>query len=56
MTKPVSTIETIATSCIAGRIRMQNRIVTNLDDEALRPSRVKLSQGNVLAVTAKLGS
>jgi DNA-binding MarR family transcriptional regulator len=55
MTKPVTTIETIATSCIAGRIRLLNRVVTNLYDEALRPLGVKLSQGNVLAVTAKLG-
>jgi DNA-binding MarR family transcriptional regulator len=50
-----TTIETIASSCIAGRLRLLNRVVTNLYDEALRPLGVKLSQGNVLAVTAKLG-
>lgn len=55
MTKPATTIETIATSCIAGRLRLLNRVITNLYDEALRPMGVKLSQGNVLAVTAKLG-
>lgn len=55
MSKSVTTIETIATSCIAGRLRLLNRVVTNLYDEALRPIGVKLSQGNVLAVTAKLG-
>ena len=55
MTKPATTIETIATSCIAGRLRLLNRVVTNLYDDALRPFGVKLSQGNVLAVTAKLG-
>ena len=54
MTKP-TTIETIATTCIAGRLRLLNRVVTNLYDDALRPFGVKLSQGNVLAVTAKLG-
>ncbi|OWK45535.1 MarR family winged helix-turn-helix transcriptional regulator [Fimbriiglobus ruber] len=54
MTKPTS-IETIATTCIAGRLRLLNRVVTNLYDDALRPFGVKLSQGNVLAVTAKLG-
>ena len=54
MTKP-TTIETIATTCIAGRLRLLNRVVTNLYDNALRPFGVKLSQGNVLAVTAKLG-
>lgn len=55
MTKTTTTIETIATSCVAGRLRLLNRVVTNLYDEALRPFGVKLSQGNVLAVTAKLG-
>ncbi|WP_439622680.1 MarR family winged helix-turn-helix transcriptional regulator [Gemmata sp.] len=50
-----TTIETIATTCIAGRLRLLNRVVTNLYDDALRPFGVKLSQGNVLAVTAKLG-
>jgi len=54
MTKP-TTVETIATTCIAGRLRLLNRVVTNLYDDALRPFGVKLSQGNVLAVTAKLG-
>ena len=55
MTKPVTSIEAIATSCIAGRLRLLNRVVTNLYDAALRPFGVQLSQGNVLAVTAKLG-
>lgn len=48
-------METIATTCIAGRLRLLNRVVTNLYDEALRPCGIKLSQGNILAVTAKLG-
>lgn len=55
MNKPVTTIETVASSCIAGRLRLLNRVVTNLYDEALRPLGVKLSQGNILAMTAKLG-
>jgi DNA-binding MarR family transcriptional regulator len=55
MTKPATGIEAIATSCIAGRLRLLNRVVTNLYDEALRPFGVRLSQGSVLAVTAKLG-
>lgn len=55
MTRPTTTIETIATSCIAGRLRLLNRVVTNLYDEALRPLGIKLSQGSILAVTAKLG-
>lgn len=55
MSKSSTTVETIATSCIAGRLRLLNRVVTNLYDEALRPLGIKLSQGNILAVTAKLG-
>ncbi len=55
MAKPIVSIETIATTCIAGRLRLLNRVVTKLYDDALRPLGVKLSQGNVLAVTAKLG-
>jgi DNA-binding MarR family transcriptional regulator len=55
MTKPATTIETIATSCIAGRLRLLNRVVTNLYDAALRPLGIKLSQGSILAVAAKLG-
>ena len=55
MTRSATTIETIATSCIAGRLRLLNRVVTNLYDDALRPLGIKLSQGSILAVTAKLG-
>jgi len=55
MTRPATTIETIATSCIAGRLRLLNRVVTNLYDDALRPLGIKLSQGSILAVTDKLG-
>jgi DNA-binding MarR family transcriptional regulator len=55
MTKPAASIEAIATSCIAGRLRLLNRVITNLYDDAFRPLGIRLSQGNVLAVTAKLG-
>jgi len=55
MTKPATGIEAIATSCIAGRLRLLNRVITNLYDDALRPFGVRLSQGSVLAVTARLG-
>ena len=55
MSERPTTIETIASSCIAGRLRILNRVVTKLYDDALRPLGIKLSQGNVLAVTAKLG-
>ncbi len=50
-----STVETIASECLAVRIRLLNRTVTNIFDEALRPLKVKVSQLNVLMVVAKRG-
>jgi DNA-binding MarR family transcriptional regulator len=52
---PSSTIDDIARECIAVRMRMLNRVITNLYDEALRPLGVKVSQMNILVATAKLG-
>jgi DNA-binding MarR family transcriptional regulator len=48
-------IDAIASSCIAVRLRLLNRVVTNLYDDALRPLGLKASQLNVLVVAAKLG-
>jgi DNA-binding MarR family transcriptional regulator len=48
-------IDTIARNCIAVRLRLLNRVVTNLYDDALRPLGLKVSQLNILIVTAKLG-
>ena len=48
-------VDRIAASCIAVRLRLLNRVVTNLYDEALRPLGLKVSQLNVLVVAAKLG-
>ena len=50
-----SSIDAIARNCIAVRLRLLNRVVTNLYDDALRPLGLKVSQLNVLVVTAKLG-
>jgi DNA-binding MarR family transcriptional regulator len=50
-----SSIDTIAGTCIAVRLRQLNRVVANLYDEALRPLDLKVSQLNVLIATAKLG-
>ena len=55
MTKPATSIETIAASCIAGRWRMLNRAITNIYNDALRPLGLKASQLSILIVTAKLG-
>ena len=48
-------VDRIAASCIAVRLRLLNRVVTNLYDEALRPLGLKVSQMNVLVAAAKLG-
>jgi DNA-binding MarR family transcriptional regulator len=55
VSEPSTSIEQIATLCLAGRLRLLNRVVTNLYDDAMRPLGIRLSQGNVLAVTAQLG-
>ena len=47
-------IDAIARNCIAVRLRLLNRVVTNLYDDALRPLGLKVSQVNILVVTAKL--
>ena len=56
MAKPVSSnVETISRTCIAVRLRLLNRVVTNFYDDALRPLGLKVSQLNILVVTARLG-
>src|SRR5262249_43981308 len=56
MDKPItSTIDTIAKTCVAVRLRLLNRVVTGYYDEALRPLGLKVSQLNILIVTAKFG-
>src|SRR5271167_4987010 len=56
MDKPTtSSIDTISRTCIAVRLRLLNRVVTSFYDEALRPLGLKVSQLNILIVTAKLG-
>ena len=51
----VSNIDTISRTCIAVRLRLLNRVVTNLYNDALRPLGLKVSQLNILIVSAKLG-
>src|ERR1700738_142304 len=50
-----SNLHTISRTCIAVRLRLLNRVVTNLYDDALRPLGLKVSQLNILIVTARLG-
>ena len=49
------TEDVIARECLAVRLRLLNRVVTNIYDDALRPLGVKASQLNILVVTARLG-
>jgi DNA-binding MarR family transcriptional regulator len=55
MDKTTSSIDTIAQTCIAVRLRLLNRVVTNYYDDPLRPLGLKVSQLNILVVAAKLG-
>src|SRR5438552_6492497 len=48
-------IDKVASECVAVRLRLLNRVVTNLYDDALRPLGLKVSQLNLLIVTARLG-
>ena len=52
---PTTSIDTISKTCIAVRLRLLNRVVTNFYDDALRPLGLKVSQLNILIVTARLG-
>src|SRR5215470_1422537 len=55
MDKATTSINTIARTCIAVRLRLLNRVVTNIYDDALRPHGLRVSQLNILIATAKLG-
>jgi DNA-binding MarR family transcriptional regulator len=48
-------IDELASQCIAVRMRLLNRAITNLYDEALRPVGLKVSQANILVATGMLG-
>src|SRR5215218_4080931 len=48
-------IDRIAGECVAVRLRMLNRVVTTVYDDALRPLGLKVSQMNILVAAAKMG-
>lgn len=54
MDQKTSSIDVIARTCIAVRLRLLNRRVTNLYDNVLRPLGLKVSQLNILIAVAKL--
>jgi DNA-binding MarR family transcriptional regulator len=45
----------LAGECLAGRVRIVNRVVTGVYDDALRPFKVRISQMNVLVAIAVMG-
>ena len=47
--------DTIAQECLAVRMRMLNRVITNVYDDALRPLGVKASQLNILVAAKRAG-
>src|SRR5690348_12188858 len=49
-------IDKVAGECVAVRLRMLNRVITNIYDNALRPLDLKVSQMNILVAAAKLGT
>ena len=51
-----TTIDKIAGECVAVRLRMLNRVITNIYDKALRPLELKVSQMNILVAAAKMGT
>src|SRR4051794_32779343 len=49
-------IDKVAKECVAVRLRMLNRVITNIYDDALRPLELKVSQMNILVAAAKMGT
>src|SRR5881227_2076295 len=49
-------IDKVASECVAGRLRILNRVVTNIYDDALRSLDLKVSQMNILVAAAKMGT
>jgi DNA-binding MarR family transcriptional regulator len=47
-------VDRIASDCIAVRVRLINRVVTAVYDEALRPLGLRVSQANILVAVARL--
>ena len=49
-------IAQVASECVAVRLRMLNRVITNIYDAALRSLDLKVSQMNILVAAAKMGT
>jgi len=55
VSKTPTPAEEIATSCLAGRIRVISRVITSIYDHELRSVRLRTSQLNVLGMVAAIG-
>jgi DNA-binding MarR family transcriptional regulator len=49
-------IDKVASECVAVRLRILNRVITNIYDDALRSLDLKVSQMNILVAAAKMGT
>jgi DNA-binding MarR family transcriptional regulator len=49
------TAKLMARECIAVRVRLINRVISAMYDEALRPIGIRISQANILTAVAHLG-
>ena len=48
-------VDRVASDCIAVRVRLINRVVSSIYDEALRPHGLRISQANILVAVARMG-
>src|SRR3954447_21656731 len=48
-------VDLMVSGCIATRVRLINRVVTAVYDEALRPFGLRVSQANILVAVARRG-
>jgi DNA-binding MarR family transcriptional regulator len=48
-----TTIDFVSQTCVAGHLRILNRVVTNIYDDAFRPLGMKISQANILIIVAQ---
>ncbi len=55
MPKDDPLVSQIFQTCISGRLRLLNRVITNIYDDELRPHQLKASQLNILVVAAQQG-
>jgi DNA-binding MarR family transcriptional regulator len=54
--RDIARVEMVSRDCIANKVRLLNRAVTGIYDEALRPFGLKISQMSVLITVSKMES